>query len=348
MLAHLPPAPRTAPRTPRRLRRPAALLTVGLLALPLAACGEDAAEGAEGFDAVEVSGEFGTTPEFDFSDTLVSGEEQQETLIEGEGPEIAEGDQVAVQLTVADGFSREVVIDSHSETEPGFFVTVGEEAADPQVAGDLLAGYVGDHIEPGMTVGTRFAITVGVDEAFPDYVTAFTDYEIGNADGLVLVADLTGTAADAVEGKAQPGPRWAPEIVEKKGVPARLDFTGVPEPSGKLRVATLIQGDGPELTAGTGAMVDYLGQVYEGAKPFDESFSAERTLTAAVGKDVEPITSTVTPVIEGWAQGLVGVEVGSRVIIEIPPDLGYGKKGQGEDIPGGSTLYFVVDVLGVA
>lgn len=338
MLAHLP----------RALRRPATLLIVPTLALSLAACGEEASEGAEGFDAVEVSGEVGTTPEFDFSDTLVSGPEQVETLVEGEGAELADGDQVAVQLTVADGFSQEVVIDSHSDTEPGFFVTVGEEPADPQVAGDLLAGYVAEHVEAGMTVGTRLAITVGVDEAFPDYVTAFTDYEIGNADGLVMVADLTGTVADQVEGTASAGPRWAPEIVEKKGVPASLDFGGVPEPSGKLRVATLIPGDGPALTEGTGAVVDYLGQVYEGEKPFDESFSAERTLTAAVGEDTQPITSTVTPVIQGWAQGLVGVEVGSRVIIEIPPKLGYGKKGQGEDIPGGSTLYFVVDVLGVA
>jgi peptidylprolyl isomerase len=35
-------------------------------------------------------------------------------------------------------------------------------------------------------------------------------------------------------------------------------------------------------------------------------------------------------------------------MIQIPPKLGYGKEGQGEDIPGDSTLYFVVDILDAA
>ena len=52
--------------------------------------------------------------------------------------------------------------------------------------------------------------------------------------------------------------------------------------------------------------------------------------------------------IEGWSDALVGVPVGSRIIVEIPPAKGYGKKGSGEDIKGDDILYFVIDVLAAA
>ena len=48
--------------------------------------------------------------------------------------------------------------------------------------------------------------------------------------------------------------------------------------------------------------------------------------------------------IDGWVQGLQGVTVGSRVLLVIPSELGYGDGGNGT-IPGGATLVFVVDVL---
>jgi peptidylprolyl isomerase len=41
---------------------------------------------------------------------------------------------------------------------------------------------------------------------------------------------------------------------------------------------------------------------------------------------------------------LAGVPVGSRVVMSIPPDLGYGAQEQ-QGIPANSTLVFVVDIL---
>ena len=45
---------------------------------------------------------------------------------------------------------------------------------------------------------------------------------------------------------------------------------------------------------------------------------------------------------------VVGQTVGSRVMLGIPPKLGYGKQGSGEAIPPNSTLYFVIDILAAA
>jgi peptidylprolyl isomerase len=53
--------------------------------------------------------------------------------------------------------------------------------------------------------------------------------------------------------------------------------------------------------------------------------------------------------VPGWDQGLVGEKVGSRVILEIPPALGYGKQGNEQaGIKGTDTLFFVVDILGAS
>jgi FKBP-type peptidyl-prolyl cis-trans isomerase len=44
----------------------------------------------------------------------------------------------------------------------------------------------------------------------------------------------------------------------------------------------------------------------------------------------------------------VGQRVGARVVLVIPPELGYGKKGQGETIPPNSPLIFTIEILSVS
>jgi peptidylprolyl isomerase len=97
-----------------------------------------------------------------------------------------------------------------------------------------------------------------------------------------------------------------------------------------------VQGDGPKVEKGQTIVVNYLGQVYGGKAPFDTSYSGEpASFQIGAGK-----------VVKGWDQGLVGRPVGSRVMLSIPPSLGYGKDGNKEaGIKGTDTLYFVVDIL---
>lgn len=64
-----------------------------------------------------------------------------------------------------------------------------------------------------------------------------------------------------------------------------------------------------------------------------------------------PLTHTHTPhtpqVIKGWDQGLVGACVGEKRKLQIPPSLGYGDAGAGGLIPGGATLIFDTEVMGI-
>lgn len=52
-------------------------------------------------------------------------------------------------------------------------------------------------------------------------------------------------------------------------------------------------------------------------------------------------------VIRGWDEGLLGMCVGEKRTLVIPPDLGYGDRGAGAKIPPGATLNFEVECLGI-
>jgi FKBP-type peptidyl-prolyl cis-trans isomerase len=82
--------------------------------------------------------------------------------------------------------------------------------------------------------------------------------------------------------------------------------------------------------------VRYVGALY-GGTPFDSSWSRGDTPISF------PLNQEVVP---GFAQGIEGMAPGGRRVIVIPPALGYGEQTQGP-IPGGSTLVFVVDLVGI-
>lgn len=95
---------------------------------------------------------------------------------------------------------------------------------------------------------------------------------------------------------------------------------------------TLVEGDGKVVGADDFVLVNYAGVLWDGT-PFDSSF--ERG---------EPIAFSLNGVIPGWKYGLKDQKVGDRVELVIPAQWGYGEQGT-QNIPGGSTLVFVVDIL---
>jgi FK506-binding protein 14 len=73
-------------------------------------------------------------------------------------------------------------------------------------------------------------------------------------------------------------------------------------------------------------------------KKFDSSRDRGSTFDFAVGTG---------QVIQGWDQGLMGLCKGAKVVLVIPPELGYGDRGAGADIPGGAILNFDVEVVDI-
>lgn len=86
--------------------------------------------------------------------------------------------------------------------------------------------------------------------------------------------------------------------------------------------------------------VHYTGWTTDG-KVFDSSRKPRRP-----GFPVEPFTTALGDVVEGWNEGLQHCPVGGRIKLTIPPALGYGEKGQGP-IPGNATLIFDIELLAI-
>jgi peptidylprolyl isomerase len=308
----------------RRTRRVLPFLLAATLGLSLASCGDDEAPSAESnLDSVKVEGEVGTEPEVTFDKQLDAKETTTEVLIEGDGPELTTGDQVLAHLWFGNGFSQKKAFSTYDAKKPEL-ITVDEKQLSPV----FLEG-----IE-GQTVGSRVMVAAPASEAFgPE---GNPQLGIGNADTVVVVMDLLSSVLDEPSGKSEQAPSWAPKIVEKDGVPTSFDFKGLSGPSEQLRSTNLIQGDGAKVEKGQTIVVNYLGQVFDGKKPFDESYSGEPT-SFQIG---------VGAVVPGWDKTLVGKTVGSRVVMALPPEDGYGKQGNPQaGIKGDDTLYFVVDIL---
>jgi peptidylprolyl isomerase len=103
-----------------------------------------------------------------------------------------------------------------------------------------------------------------------------------------------------------------------------------------LGVLDIVEGNGPAAKAGDHLTMKYVGVTWSTGKQFDASWDSGQDFDFTLGEG---------RVIQGWDQGLVGMKQGGRRQLVIPPDLGYGDQAQGEAIPAGSTLIFVVDLV---
>lgn len=112
-------------------------------------------------------------------------------------------------------------------------------------------------------------------------------------------------------------------------------------PPKKLVITNLITGTGATAASGDELEVNYVGKLYSNGKIFDASWKD------TPGKAFGPFELGVGAVIPGWDQGLVGMKVGGRRELIIPPSLAYKAAGEPPTIPKNATLVFVVDLLSV-
>jgi peptidylprolyl isomerase len=103
-----------------------------------------------------------------------------------------------------------------------------------------------------------------------------------------------------------------------------------------LQMQDLTVGTGQEVKSGDTVTVNYLGTLENGTK-FDSSYDRNQPFTTQIG---------VGQVIKGWDEGIVGMKVGGKRKLIIPPALGYGSQATGS-IPPNSILVFEIELLSV-
>ena len=152
--------------------------------------------------------------------------------------------------------------------------------------------------------------------------------------GLIALVAVVGGGDEDGDQASDPGTT----TTEATPAPEKPEVT-IPEGPAPttLQSTDLTVGDGEEAQTGDTLTVHYVGKIYATGDEFDSSYDGEAIQVQLLAPGI----------IEGWAQGLVGVREGGRRQLVVPPDLGYGPEGDPPTIPPNSTLVFVIDVLDV-
>lgn len=151
----------------------------------------------------------------------------------------------------------------------------------------------------------------------------------GSSDPVAPARDTTTAAGTTTVAKL-------PTATGAFGKAAKVALPG-PDPSG-YSATVLTAGKGATVVKGDLLVAHYLGETWRDGKVFDQSYERGQPAQFPIG---------VGQVIPGWDEKLVGQNVGSRVLLVLPPDKGYGATGNAQaGITGTDTLVFVVDIVG--
>jgi FKBP-type peptidyl-prolyl cis-trans isomerase len=135
-------------------------------------------------------------------------------------------------------------------------------------------------------------------------------------------------AAPSLQAQREKIPVEDLEFVEKTWPEAKKTMTGI-------RYVVMREGEGPSPKPGDKVNVLYVGRLLNG-KVFDQNQDPNQPFTFRVRRDM---------VIEGWDQILQLMKKGEKRLVIIPPELGYGTRGQPPKIGRNATLVFEIELL---
>lgn len=324
------------------VRKIAALIVVVALAASLTACtsqGEAAIKGCTPAksgsvsDSIKVSANFGKSPKVTVHAPIKSVSTTQRTVIKvGTGAVALKGKKVTADFAIYNGTTGKEL------TSTGFD---GKTVPFTMDASKFLPGLV--KTLQCSRVGTRVVGIIPPADAFKS--SGSSSLGVGAKDDMVFVADVVSVAAPAPAALKKATGSIVPPTA---GFPTvTFSATGDPQvkiPSGaqptKLAEETLIQGKGAKVPANSNVIVNYqlvlwrTGKVVAG----NDTYASAQTATFNTGE-----------VVQGFKQAIEGQAVGSRVVVIIPPALGYGTSGSpSAGIKGTDDLVFVIDILGVS
>lgn len=186
--------------------------------------------------------------------------------------------------------------------------------------------------------------TVGTGLWLPGAETAVIGSRVGAKFNVVLPANL----AYGVYSVAK-NPAYAASIGANAPLVMEIQVlkTTKPAPTPIVKISDNVVGTGAEAVAGKALTVHYTGWLYvpEAADMHGAQFDT------SVGKTPFAFTlgtgTTPGQVILGWDRGVVGMKVGGKRTLVIPPELAYGAAGSGTTIPANATLIFDIELLSV-
>ncbi len=121
---------------------------------------------------------------------------------------------------------------------------------------------------------------------------------------------------------------------QKASKPKETVVESTMQKGAKLKVEDIKEGGGETVKKGDTVVIHYVGTLESGEK-FDSSVDRGTPFETQIG---------VGNVIQGWDEGVIGMKVGGKRKLTIPPNMGYGDQAAGS-IPPSSTLIFELELL---
>jgi FKBP-type peptidyl-prolyl cis-trans isomerase len=145
---------------------------------------------------------------------------------------------------------------------------------------------------------------------------------------LLTIACVLALAAPALHAQREKIPPADLEVVERTWPQARRTTTGI-------RYVIQREGQGDTPKPGDKVNVLYVGKLLDGTV-FDQATDASKPFSFRVRREM---------VIEGWEQVLQLMKRGEKRLVIIPPEMGYGTRGQPPKIGRNATLVFEIELL---
>ncbi|NEC47185.1 FKBP-type peptidyl-prolyl cis-trans isomerase [Actinospica acidiphila] len=330
------------------MRRRSLLIAVPAGLATLAACGDDKSDSGKASEtaapsepeasaapspkivegplpAITAGTKFGEKPTVAKGSGEPSKDLAVKTVIAGGGRTIAENDFVVAHYLGQVWSTAKVFDNSYDRKEP-----LAIQLAQGQIIDGWRYGLV------GKKAGSRVQMAIPPTWGYGEQGNAQAG--IKGTDTLVFVVDVQDTFNAKSSAK---GTDVAQDNIDLPKVGTNTDGKApsieVPDSDApkKLVANYVIEGDGEKVGAEDSVLVQYKGVLWDGGKEFDSTYGRGQLTSFSLQQ-----------VVKGWAQGLTGKKVGSRVLIVIPPKLGYGDNPpQGSGIQKDSTLVFSVDIL---
>jgi FKBP-type peptidyl-prolyl cis-trans isomerase len=311
----------------------AALLVPVVAALTMAGCGSSGSSGSSASNPnsdVKVTGTFGKAPDVTIPAEQAGSKLDITTPIQGSGAVVKTGDDVLANLAIYVWSGKtHKLLDSTFTSIPQILPSqIGLKGLSAAVKGKKIGSRVVAVVPPADGYGKQGNSQIGVK----------------GTDTTVWVIDLIKpfSPTQSASGKTvSSGGGSLPSVKSASGAAPVVTIPKKGSPPSKLVSKTLIQGTGPKLQAGQTVVAQYVAVNWRTKQVFN-------TTWPSASSPGTPFSFTLGNggAIPGFIKGLTGANVGSRVMVVIPPAEGYGKSGQPQaGIKGTDTLVFVVDIL---
>jgi FKBP-type peptidyl-prolyl cis-trans isomerase len=315
-----------------RRRLFAALLAPLAVTAALAGCSSSPSSTSTANQSVKVTGSAGSAPTVHIPAQKASSDLVTKTLVAGQGAKLTSEDSYLANFSVYiwHGKTHKLLLSSYTSNPEVLPVTMGLTGLQKALSGARVGSRVLAVLPPKFAYGSSGNSQIGVTAT----------------DTMVWVVDLLKAFppnASATGKQVSTGGGSLPTVAGTPGSAPTVKINTKTAPPTKLVVKTLIQGTGAPVKAGQSIVVRYIGSIWRTGQEFNNNWPSTSD------PNTPPNVFTLGQLIPAWNTGLVGVPVGSRVMLVVPPAEGYGAKGSSQaGIKGTDTLVFVVDVLATA